>query len=142
MTPDDFEALPAEERERLQKAVAALQDQLLHALRASVRLRKEHADRVRTLNRSTTQLSVDHALDEAKARYADLPAVAAYLDAVRVSVIDNADAFRAREEGSEGSAGQAGDLARYEANLVVDSGDGKDPAVVRITRNVLDRLGK
>ncbi len=92
MSPQDFEALPQDERERLQKAVTQLQDKLVHVLRESMRLRKEHADRLRTLNRATTQLAVDHAVDETKQAYADLPAVATYLEAVRASVIDSADA--------------------------------------------------
>jgi len=128
MSTADFEALPVEDRQRLQQAVAALQEQLLHALRASVRLRKEHADRLRTLNRSTTQLAVDHAVDETQARYADLPAVVAYLEAVRVAVIDSADAFRGSEEAN--NPAQPGELARYEVNLVVDAGGDDGSAIV------------
>ena len=60
MSPPEFEALPQAERERLQKAMQQLQDKLVHVLRESMRLRKEHADRLRALNRSTTQLAVDH----------------------------------------------------------------------------------
>jgi len=85
MSTQDFEALPEDERTRLQQAVAELQERLVHVLRASMRLRKEHADRVRTLDRRTTQLAVDHAVDEMKARYADVPAVLGHLEAVRHS---------------------------------------------------------
>jgi predicted ATP-dependent protease len=130
MSPQDFEALPLAERERLQKAVLALQDKLVQVLRESMRLRKEHADRLRALNRSTTQLAVDHALDEAVARHAGLAEVVAYLEAVRASVIDNADAFRTREDGdANAAAAQADELARYEVNLLVDAG-GSDGAPI------------
>jgi predicted ATP-dependent protease len=130
MSPQDFEALPQEERARLQQAVQQLQDRLVHVLRESMRLRKEHADRLRTLNRSTTQLAVDHAVEETKARYADVPAVTAYLEAVRAAVIDNADAFRSREDGdAQAAAAQQGELARYEVNLLVDAG-GSDGAPI------------
>lgn len=128
MTPQDFAALPKDESVRLQQAVSELQDKLLQALRASMRLRKEHADRLRTLNRSTTQLAVDHAVDEVKARHADLPAVLAHLDAVRNAVIDNADAFRSHEE-AEGPA-PADALARFEVNLVVDAAGSDGTPVV------------
>ncbi len=131
MSPQEFEALPQAERERLQAAVQQLQDKLVHVLRESMRLRKEHADRLRTLNRSTTQLAVDHAVDETKARYADLPAVAAYLEAVRAAVIDNADAFRSHEDAdAHVLAAQQGELARYEINLVVDAGGSDGTPVV------------
>ena len=128
MSTADFEALPAEERERLQQALVELQDQLLHALRASMRLSKEHAERLRTLNRATTQLAVDHAVAETKTRYADQAAVLRHLEAVRSAVIENADAFRSREDAED--AAQPGELARYDVNLVVDVGGSDGAALI------------
>jgi predicted ATP-dependent protease len=131
MSPQDFEALPQAERERLQAAMQQLQERLLQVLRESMRLRKEHADRLRSLNRSTTQLAVDHAVDETRAHYAGLAEVEAYLEAVRAAVIDNADAFRAREDAdANAAAARAGELARYEVNLVVDTGGSDGTPVV------------
>lgn len=127
MSTQDFEALPQEERERLQKALVEVQERLVHALRASMRLRKEHADRLRTLNRATTLMAVEHAVDETKARYGELPGVLEYLDAVRADVIENAEAFRPHEDREASSLG--GELARYEVNLVVDAG-GSDGAPI------------
>jgi predicted ATP-dependent protease len=128
MSPQEFEALPQEERSRLQKSVGELQEKLVHVLRASMRLHKEHADRLRTLNRSTTKLAVDHAIDEAKARYADLPEVGKHLEAVRGAVIENAEAFRAHDD--EDKSAQRSALARYDVNLVVDAGGGDGQAIV------------
>lgn len=131
MSPQDFEALPQAERERLQAAVQQLQERLLQVLRESMRLRKEHADRLRSLNRSTTQLAVDHAVDETRVHYAGLAEVEAYLEAVRAAVIDNADAFRTREDAdANAAAARAGELARYEVNLVVDAGGSDGTPVV------------
>lgn len=130
MAPPDFDALPPAERSRLQQAMAQLQEQLVQALRESMRLRKEHADRLRALNRSTTELAVDHAFAELRPRYAELAPVAQYLDAVRAAVIDNADAFRAGEDGDPNAALMRADaLGRFEVNLVVDAG-GSDRAPV------------
>jgi predicted ATP-dependent protease len=120
MSPQEFEALPEAERKRLEQAVNGLQEQLVHALRATMRLRKEHADRLRALNRATTKLAVEHAVDEMKTRYAESPVVCAHLDAVRAAVIDDADAFRPHDDGEGG--GHDGALARFEVNLVVDAG--------------------
>lgn len=131
MSPQEFEALPQAERTRLQQAMVPLQERLLQALRESMRLRKEHAERVRTLNRSTTQLAVDHAVDDTRAQYAQQPAVGAYLDAVRAAVIDNADAFRSREDADANAlAAQADALARFEVNLVVDAGGSGEIPIV------------
>lgn len=114
MSTEDFEALPAEEHARLQQVIRRLEAQLVHTLRASMRQSKEHADRVRALNRATTQLAVDHAMAEVRVRWADLPAVCRHLDAVQAAVIENADAFRSDDEAA------AAALAPYEVNLLID----------------------
>ena len=132
MSTPEFEALPLEERQRLEQAVGELQEQLLQALRASMRMRKGHADRLRTLNRSTTQLAVDHAVDDIKAAYADLPEVCRHLEAVRAAVISNAEEFRAQEDGEPtAAASPSAALARFEVNLVVDAGGSDGAAIVQ-----------
>ncbi|WP_119355450.1 Lon protease family protein [Azohydromonas sediminis] len=122
MSTEAFEALPEARREELKKSIGEVQDQLLRVLRSHMRMRKEHADRVRALDRSMTLLAVEHAVDELKSRYADLPKVCSYLDAVRADVIDNASDFRGREdEDGESHAEKPGELARYEVNVVLDA---------------------
>jgi predicted ATP-dependent protease len=138
LTPQEFAALPEAERSALQQAMQAAQEQLVRALRGTVRLRKEHADRLRALNRSMTLVAVEHAVDEVKAHHADLPEVLAYLDAVRDDVIDKADRFRS-PPGEEAPAGETAvvaeiDLSAYEVNVLVDAAamaaDGGAPIVV------------
>lgn len=123
MSPEAFQALPEAQRSELQKAVSDVQDQLLRVLRAQMRTRKEHVDRLRALDRSTTLLAVEHAVDEVKSRYADLPRVCEYLDAVRADVVENASDFRAHDdEDSSGShSSERAELARYEVNLMLDA---------------------
>lgn len=124
MPPPVFESLPPEQRAELQKAMAEVQEQLVRVLRSSMRLRKEHADRVRELNRSMTRVAADHALEDIRGRHADLPKVAAWLESVAVDMVEHAEDFRAppeeEEEGSEGSQ-EPGDLSRYEVNLLFDA---------------------
>lgn len=128
MPPEVFQTLPEVRRTELQKAMGEVQEQLLRTLRSHVRMRKEHAEAVRNLDRSMTLLAVDHAVDETKVRYAELPEVCRYLDAVRADVIENANDFRTREEAESGEGraegkaeGAGGELARYEVNLVLDA---------------------
>jgi predicted ATP-dependent protease len=132
MWPDVFQALPAERRSELQKALEEAQDHLLRVLRAQMRMRKEHADRVRALDRSTTLLAVEHAVDEIRNRYAEWPRVCAYLDAVKADVIENANDFRSRDEdeSSETHDGPQGDLARYDVNLLFDAAASPGPPII------------
>lgn len=123
MQPQVFESLPPEQRAELQKAMAEVQEQLVRALRASMRLRKEHADRVRELHRAMTRVAADHALEDIRARHADLPKVAAWLESVAADMVEHAEDFRAPAEGEEGaeSTQEHGDLSRYEVNLLFDA---------------------
>ncbi|MFO1272461.1 MAG: AAA family ATPase [Rubrivivax sp.] len=125
MPPADFEALPEAERERLRQGMVEVQEQLERVLRQSMRFRKEHADRVRELNHSMTRMAVDHAIEDIRARHADLPRVAAWLDTLCADVIEHAQGFRGGEsedgEQGPGEAGAAADLSRYEVNLILDA---------------------
>ncbi|MGE4051156.1 MAG: Lon protease family protein, partial [Piscinibacter sp.] len=123
MPPQVFESLPPEQRAELQKAMAEVQEQLVRALRSSMRLRKEHADRVRELNRSMTRVAADHALEDIRGRHADLPKVAAWLDSVAADMVEHAEDFRAPAEEEDGaeSSQEHGDLSRYEVNLLFDA---------------------
>ena len=132
MSPEAFHALPAEQREALQKAMEGAQEHLLRVLRNNMRMRKDHVDRVRALDRTTTLLAVDHALDEIKARYAQWPRVVQYLQAVHDDVVENAGDFRAQAEddNAQSKTEQRTELARYEVNLVLDAADGGRPPIV------------
>jgi len=122
MPPQVFESLPESERTALQKAMAEVQDQMVRALRASMRLRKEHADRVRELSRSMTRVAAEHAMEDIRERYADLPRVSAWFDTVCADVVDHAEEFRATEEDASAASGEDhADLSRYEVNLLLDA---------------------
>jgi len=132
MPPQVFESLPEKQRAALQKAMAEVQEQLVRALRASMRLRKEHADRVRELGRSMTRVAAEHALEDIRERHADLPKVAAWLDSVLADVVEHAEEFRAptEEDGNAESSEDHVDLARYEVNLLLDATAADDAALV------------
>jgi predicted ATP-dependent protease len=131
MPPPEYEKLPPEERDRIERTIAMLQEQLVRVLRQQLKLRQEHSERVRALNRKMTLLAVDHAVDEIKERYADLPRVLEYLDAVRADVVDNADDFRRPETEAEGGERTSrAPITRYEVNVLIDAGGADVPVEV------------
>lgn len=141
MPPAVFEALPEAERAALQKSVGEVQERLARALRTSMRLRKDHADRVRELNRSMTRIACDHAFEEIRARYADLPRVLGHLDAVRDDVVEHGDDFRVPDD-DDGE--HHADLSRYEVNLLLDAAAADGAPIVEAdlpsTQNLVGRV--
>ena len=127
--PQEFEKLPEEERARIARTIEALQEQLMRVLRNTLKLRKEHSERIRALNRRMTLLAVGHAVDELKAGYAGLPRVLEYLDAVQSDVIENAEDFRRTENGPEEEPSKASEFHRYMVNVLIDAGT-ETPVVI------------
>lgn len=127
LPPQEFEKLPEQERARIERAIESLQEQLMRVLRQQLKLRQEHSERLRALNRKMTLLAVDHAVDELKARYAGLPRVLQYLDAVQADVVDNADDFRRPEADGEGEHARRAPINRYEVNVLIDAGGADVP---------------
>ncbi len=134
MSPEDYEKLPKEERERIDGVINALQQKLEKVIRTVLQWRRERFERVKELNREMTLLAVGHHVAELKERYKDLPGVLAYLEAMQQDVIANADDFRRNQEvprGVPAFLSESPSFRRYQVNLLVDhSGAGYSPIVV------------
>ena len=127
---EEFKKLPEAEQRSLTEAMKILEAQLEETLRKVPRWEREHRDKIRQLDREVTKTAVDHLIDELRGRYADLPAVVVYLEAVEADVVDNAAelltaaqaegglpaALRSAVAGSDGPV-----LKRYQVNLLVDN---------------------
>ena len=64
-----FEKLPEEEQRRIEASIETLHEALQQRLEEIPRLRKQHRERVRTLNRDVTEHAVGLLLSELKDRY-------------------------------------------------------------------------
>jgi len=132
MPHEEFEKLPAPEKERIAQAIRALQEKLERILRQAVGWRREHRDEMKKLNREVTTFAVGHLVDDLLRKYVALPDVVAYLEAVAKDVVENADIFRATAETPQAQQMQADELPplrRYQVNLLVDDGATGTPVV-------------
>ncbi|MCZ7558862.1 MAG: AAA family ATPase [Burkholderiaceae bacterium] len=78
MPHEEFEKLPAPEKERIAQAIRALQEKLERILRQAVGWRREHRDEMKKLNREVTTFAVGHLVDDLLRKYVALPDVVAY----------------------------------------------------------------
>lgn len=137
VSPEEFEALPKEEHERLESAMSVVQQQLQAVMRQMMTWGKEGRDKVKALNREVTIFAVGHLIDTLRQKYTDLPAVAQYLDCIEQDVIENLDEFLNPSEsplaalgGPTQAKGAAPFFRRYAVNVVVDHGATKGAPVV------------
>ncbi len=131
--PNEYEKLPDEDKQRVEAAIARLQEGLEKILRQMPQWRKERHEQVTRLNRETTLSAVGHLMDELRQAYADLPEVLKYFDMVQQDVVENADDFRKPEE----SATFAGmtmvtrqSFHRYQVNVLVTNGTSAGSPIV------------
>ncbi len=129
--PDEFEKLPKEEQEKIEKIVSGLQEKLQVLIQQIPQWRKETREKVKEINREMSMSAVNHLIDELKKTYADLPAVVTYLEEVEQDIIDNVRNFLRSEEGSDGMPdGKAESLHRYKVNVLVDNSDTKGAPII------------
>ena len=132
LTPDLFEALPTDERERIRHEIEGIQHQLETIMQQVPQWEREHREALQALNRETTGFAISHLMSELRAGFADLPEVGRYLDAVERDVKENADDFLPSpviEASPAIPPSQApvpvldeARFRRYQVNVIVDNG--------------------
>ncbi|MCX8115764.1 MAG: AAA family ATPase, partial [Burkholderiaceae bacterium] len=123
LKPELFNALPEEERVRVQATLQEFEKRLEEILNMIPRWDKQRRDEIRELNRDTARFAVGHSIDETKTRFTDLPQVLEHLDAMRADLLDNVGAFIAPQQVAEAEGEEewatTGPLDRYEVNVLV-----------------------
>ena len=124
MAPDDFNALPEEERERIGQVIEELREDLQQTLSQVPLWQKEMRGRFKVLNQETMERTVSTLMAQLAADYADLPAIQDYLAAVRKDMIENGELFRQGEsEDSHTPNPDDPPFTRYRVNLLVDNAE-------------------
>lgn len=134
MPPEEFNELPDEIRQEMEKRVHVLQKELQNLLQQIPIWQRELRGSIRELNHEITAVAVNSLLGELKKEYADFPQVIDYLEAVQKDVAENASRFLESDESPETGMGQptmvsllsrerAGESLkrRYKVNLLVDN---------------------
>lgn len=129
LSPQEYEALPAEDRSKREAAVDELKGSLEKLFRQVPRWQRERRTRLRELAHEVARFAARPLIDELRERYAALPQVVAWLDEVEADVVRNAAAFVASDPASAEEPTPPA-LRRYRVNLLVDrSGERGAPLV-------------
>jgi lon-related putative ATP-dependent protease len=141
MNPEDFEALPEEDRKRIQHDLEEAQTELEGVMRQVPQWEREHREALRALNRDTTGFAVASLIGGMRSEYADLPDVLDYLDAVERDIKENVDDFLPQSPPAPDPGGPPVPAAaqaamedmrfrRYQVNVVVDNGGRQGAPVI------------
>lgn len=132
--PEDFEKLSPEERKQAEVNVQSLQEELKKLVEKIPKWRKKSRDSVKELNQQTAKAAIDHLIARLRDRYAKLPRVLEYLDALEQDVVEHTDDFLPSDEPAPAMLGMpttpAQTFDRYEVNLLVDNALTKGAPVV------------
>ena len=146
ISPEDFQSLSEEERERAQTTIEGLQEKLMNVLQKTPVWMKEAQNAIRRLNDETAEFAVGHLIETLRKKYADLPKALDYLDDVRRDVIGNVETFisepekpRAGRDAAEFEDGPSL-FRRYRINLLVDNGAADRAPVIYEDDPTYDRL--
>lgn len=130
---EDYAKLPADEQKRLDEIMSTLRARLERIFHDMRQWQREHRDKVRELNREVSLYAVGNLMEEIKDRYAELPDIRKYLEAVQQDVIDNADDFQRHEDRPPGPLGMPQpepSFRRYAVNVMVDCSEPDGPPIV------------
>ncbi|WP_238984524.1 Lon protease family protein [Billgrantia kenyensis] len=117
MSPEQFEKLDQEDRERIEGTVAVLQKKLTKAIRQMPRLAKQLREQINTLNEEMLQTAIDAPLAELEERYQDHDGIQKHLKAIREAMVLHVDSFIDDDPGIPPEA----IFSRFHINLIVDN---------------------
>ncbi|MBI3180538.1 MAG: AAA family ATPase [Myxococcales bacterium] len=134
-TTSEFEALPAEARQRIEEAGLRLHRELESRLRQVRSVEKDYRQREQQLERDTALRIAESALEELRERYREVAPVLEYLEQVSKDVPKRLDELRSAEEEHRGALlaaleGRSRGFRHYGVNVLVDRGDAEGAPVV------------
>jgi len=133
MSAEDFEKLPADERERVKKQIQGLQEKLRQLIETVPTWLKETRDKIRELDRGAVKLAIGHLFAQAREKHVDLPTVAAYFAAAEKDILERGDEFQPSEDGTPSplaAAESRPSFEEYEVNLFVDNSQTKGAPII------------
>ncbi len=144
MDPDAFGQLPEDERQRIEADIHAMQEALRLAMQRMPALMQEVRARIETINADTAGFATGGLIRAARDGFADVAAVAAYLDEVHADLKKNVDLFLKAQKSAEEEKGPRPDpeqfFRRYLVNLIVEHGAGGTAPVVFEDEPTYERL--
>lgn len=153
VTPDKYQELSSDEKERTDSAVAEIEAELEAVLKQVPRKMKAQRKDVEALNVRMAEEGVDAALSGVLAEFSELEKVTEFLHALRADLIENAELFLVHEDGAQAGAFPVAtskhyakpQFQRYAVNVIVSHPDGdeeKAPVIEETLPTLQNLIGR
>lgn len=143
MEPQEYEALPEEEKEKIHKIQEEVNAKIRDALRAIKELEKQTREQVERLNREVASYVLGPFIEELVDDFKDVAEVPEYIMDVKADLLENVGEFF--KEGTEKETGMqavasATLFSRYRINLLVDNSQTEGAPVIYETNPTYTNL--
>ena len=146
ITPQDFEALPEEQKKTTLAEIETLKEELKTIVRQLPGWKKESHERFRELNSEFSRQVIDPILNLLKDKYEDHPRVLAYLNAAHKNMTEEAESFtQVRSESAipDNIKERVREFPQYSVNVMVDnSGQEKAPVIYEDNPSFANLIGR
>jgi predicted ATP-dependent protease len=146
MDPEKFNALPEDERKRIEQDITALQEGLRAAMQGMPTVLQEVRARIEALNADTAEMATGGLLRAVQAKFGDIEGVVHHLERVHADLKESVDVFlKAHRPGEDDKGGGKGPdpeafFRRYMVNLIVEHPAGGNAPVVYEDEPTYERL--
>jgi predicted ATP-dependent protease len=133
LNPTQFHELPTEEKERFEKAIAELEEDLQKALRQFPLWFRETQHKIKALNDSIAEYALAHLISSLKEKYSEIPKAGEFLDSVKSDVLMHIDRIiqaSTKPVLDPGSDEDDDIFDRYGVNLIIDNSNQASAPVI------------
>ncbi len=132
LDPQQYEKLPDEEKQRIEKLIADLQIKLQQIIREMPLLQREHHRQIKALNQEFTRHTVEQLIAWMENKYHDQPDIMRYLEAVQQNAIKDVEAFLPSDPAhdQDNVASRVAEFHAYRINVVVDNSNTEGAPIV------------
>lgn len=125
----EFQALPPETKDKIQKRREELQDRIAETMKQLRGVEKKARKKVRSLDKEVALYVVAGPVEDLREKYHGLPEVLVYLEAVQKEILEKIEIFKSSATDGEGSPAEMAARAfqeeqifrQFEVNLLVDN---------------------
>ena len=150
MTPEEYQQLPKEDRERIDIALREVHEKSNDIMRKLQRLDRDGREELKKLDREVGLYAVGHFIEELKEKYSAYSDVIKYLEAVKQDVLKNINDFKAAPPEEENNPlafykafSKDNNKNKYAVNLLVDNKDCEGaPVVYEINPTYYNLIGR